>query len=122
MCKFVGICGKGILLIFHTCEIHFPHGEIQFAGFPQSHGGKLPAKKREGEFAKEGKFTFPFVSFSSPPYKFQLHSTVSGTFCQILGMKLIMADGQPLNPFGPEFTIVIFIHYKARIAVAILHL
>ena len=28
----------------------------------------------------------------------------------------------PLNPFGPEFTIVIFIHYKPRIAVAILDL
>ena len=27
-----------------------------------------------------------------------------------------------LNPFKPEFTIVIFIHYKARIAVAILDL
>ena len=28
----------------------------------------------------------------------------------------------PVNPFRPEFTIVIFIHYKPRIAVAILHL
>ena len=27
-----------------------------------------------------------------------------------------------VNPFKPEFTIVIFIHYKARIAVAILDL
>ena len=27
-----------------------------------------------------------------------------------------------LNPFEPEFTIVIFIHYKPRIAVAILDL
>ena len=27
-----------------------------------------------------------------------------------------------LNPFKPEFTIVIFIHYKPRIAVAILDL
>ena len=27
-----------------------------------------------------------------------------------------------LNPFKPEFTIVTFIHYKPRIAVAILHL
>ena len=26
------------------------------------------------------------------------------------------------NPFRPEFTIVIFIHYKPRIAVAILNL
>ena len=25
----------------------------------------------------------------------------------------------PINPFRPEFTIVIFIHYKPRIAVAI---
>ena len=28
----------------------------------------------------------------------------------------------PINPFDPEFTIVIFIHYKPRIAVAILDL
>ena len=28
----------------------------------------------------------------------------------------------PINPFKPEFTIVIFIHYKSRIAVAILDL
>ena len=27
-----------------------------------------------------------------------------------------------INPFRPEFTIVIFIHYKPRIAVAILDL
>ena len=27
-----------------------------------------------------------------------------------------------INPFKPEFTIVIFIHYKPRIAVAILNL
>ena len=27
-----------------------------------------------------------------------------------------------INPFKPEFTIVIFIHYKPRIAVAILDL
>ena len=31
-------------------------------------------------------------------------------------------DGALLNPFKPEFTIVIFIHYKAWIAFAILHL
>ena len=30
--------------------------------------------------------------------------------------------GSNINPFKPEFTIVIFIHYKARIAVAILDL
>ena len=29
---------------------------------------------------------------------------------------------QALNPFNPEFTIVIFIHYKPRIAAAILDL
>ena len=29
---------------------------------------------------------------------------------------------QVINPFRPEFTIVIFIHYKPRIAVAILNL
>ena len=28
----------------------------------------------------------------------------------------------PLNPFEPEFTFVIFIHYKPRIAIAILDL
>ena len=31
---------------------------------------------------------------------------------------LTMQDG--FNPFNPEFTIVIFIHYKPRIAAAIL--
>ena len=30
--------------------------------------------------------------------------------------------GWRVNPFNPEFTIVIFIHYKPRIAVAILDL
>ena len=30
--------------------------------------------------------------------------------------------GTGTNPFKPEFTIVIFIHYKPRIAVAILDL
>ena len=29
---------------------------------------------------------------------------------------------QRFNPFKPEFTVVIFIHYKPRIAVAILDL
>ena len=29
---------------------------------------------------------------------------------------------EDLNPFNPEFTIIIFIHYKPRIAVAILDL
>ena len=35
-----------------------------------------------------------------------------------------MADSRdsPFNPFKPEFTIVVFIHYKPRIAVAILDL
>ena len=33
-----------------------------------------------------------------------------------------MFYGTPFNPFKPEFTIVIFIHYKPRIAVAILDL
>ena len=32
----------------------------------------------------------------------------------------VSSDG--INPFKPEFTIVIFIHYKPRIAVAILDL
>ena len=31
-------------------------------------------------------------------------------------------DIVPLNPFKPQFTIVIFIHYKPRIAVEILDL
>ena len=36
---------------------------------------------------------------------------------------LIMRNGwMCFNPFNPEFTIVIFIHYKPRIAVAILDL
>ena len=33
-----------------------------------------------------------------------------------------MSDFYLLNPFKSEFTIVIFIHYKQRIAVAILDL
>ena len=38
--------------------------------------------------------------------------------------RLVWKNKQPLlfNPFEPEFTIVIFIHYKPRIAVAILDL
>ena len=40
---------------------------------------------------------------------------------------LTLNDAEPahstgINPFKPEFTIVIFIHYKPRIAVAILDL
>ena len=35
---------------------------------------------------------------------------------------LVMELQECLNPFKPEFTIVIFIHYKPRIAVAILDL
>ena len=31
-------------------------------------------------------------------------------------------EGERFNPFNPEFTIVIFIHYKPRIAAAILDL
>ena len=33
-----------------------------------------------------------------------------------------MHSGTVFNPFRPEFTIVILIHYKPRIAVAILNL
>ena len=33
-----------------------------------------------------------------------------------------IACSEGINPFKPEFTIVIFIHYKSRIAVAILDL
>ena len=31
-------------------------------------------------------------------------------------------QSRSINPFKPEFTIVIFIHYKSRVAVAILDL
>ena len=37
-------------------------------------------------------------------------------------LDLIEAGIACLNPFKPEFTIIIFIHYKPRIAVAILDL
>ena len=33
-----------------------------------------------------------------------------------------MKQKEQINPFNPEFIIVIFIHYKPRIAVAILDL
>ena len=36
--------------------------------------------------------------------------------------KNVCACVLPLDPFKPEFTIVIYIHYKLRIAVAILDL
>ena len=39
----------------------------------------------------------------------------------VIYLNLALA-GECLNPFKPEFTIVIFIHYKPRIAVAILDL
>ena len=35
---------------------------------------------------------------------------------------VVISGGVIVNPFKPEFTIVIFIHYKSRIAVAILDL
>ena len=38
----------------------------------------------------------------------------------VLNVKKISSER--VNPFRPEFTIVIFIHYKPRIAVAILDL
>ena len=41
---------------------------------------------------------------------------------QIDVLNLQTTTSHPLNPFKPEFTIVIFIHYKPRIAVAILDL
>ena len=43
-----------------------------------------------------------------------------------LGTQIVFISGfqfvPRINPFKPEFTIVIFIHYKSRIAVAILDL
>ena len=56
-------------------------------------------------------------------------STVDASRDRTLGQTLLilnswevsfMAGPKQLNPFRPEFTIVIFIHYKPRIAVAIL--
>ena len=38
------------------------------------------------------------------------------------GLKLCNVHSLLINPFKPEFIIVIFIHYKPRIAVAILDL
>ena len=44
-------------------------------------------------------------------------------FCLKLAWKRIYgSSNSKVNPFKPEFTIVIFIHYKPRIAVAILYL
>ena len=47
----------------------------------------------------------------------------SGTDTQVLYLKLtlslLITITRSFNPFKPEFTIVIFIHYKPRIAVAI---
>ena len=40
----------------------------------------------------------------------------------ISGGNIVFARMYSFNPFKPEFTIVIFIHYKPRIAVAILEL
>ena len=37
-------------------------------------------------------------------------------------ISLYMIVSNSFNPFKPEFTIVIFIHYKPRIALAILDL
>ena len=46
-------------------------------------------------------------------------SRCENTLC----LYLTVVDGlNMLNPFKPEFTIVIFVHYKPRIAVAILDL
>ena len=36
--------------------------------------------------------------------------------------RMLTLHSASFNPFNPEFTIVIFIHYKPRIAVAILDL
>ena len=41
---------------------------------------------------------------------------------QVPVVNLQLCDHLYLNPLKPEFTIVIFIHYKPRIAVAILDL
>ena len=39
-----------------------------------------------------------------------------------VNLNILSVYGRHINPFRPEFTIVIFIHYKPRIAVAILDL
>ena len=50
------------------------------------------------------------------------------TFMMIINLKKALVSMvstkifQRFNPFKPEFTIVIFIHYKPRIAIAILDL
>ena len=69
---------------------------------PSDHGDDLPRIKYVKEFELERLF---------------IHLIVTTSKCvQILSNILI------LNPIKPEFTIVIFIHYKPRIAVAILYL
>ena len=49
---------------------------------------------------------------------FMIISKLKQSF-NVLGLYKII---QRFNPYKPEFTIVIFIHYKPRIAVAILDL
>ena len=46
----------------------------------------------------------------------------NGVLMHRQGLKGYLPHVSALNPFRPEFTIVIFIHYKPRIAVAILDL
>ena len=43
-------------------------------------------------------------------------------YCDYKSICSILATGSSFNPLKPEFTIVIFIHYKPRIAAAILDL
>ena len=45
--------------------------------------------------------------------------TLISNLKNIFGLKSFNQKCQRFNPFNPEFTIVIFIHYKSKIAAAI---
>ena len=61
-----------------------------------------------------------FTMTSIPLYKVYEHFS-NTTICCDLPVR-VPQQTRDINPFNPEFTIVIFIHYKLRIVVAILDL
>ena len=69
-----------------------------------------------------GKSHWPSVKSTRLAHRLRLWPNIKTT----LGQPFVFAEGgysqTKFNPFKPEFTIVIFIHYKPRIAVAILDL
>ena len=47
---------------------------------------------------------------------------ITGTYVYLIWDQILMFKTHMFHPFNPEFTIVIFTHYKPRIAAAILDL